>query len=238
MIRINLKNKNSKWISSFILGIIVIINLLSCGNQVDKLKASSWNGSVEIVEIFLKKQYLRDPESYKSVEWGKLIKISDGSFQVSHTFRAKNGFGGVNTKTILFCISNDGKNVHICNQVDEEQMIISEQIVAIKKFIESNFSDVLFEGILSENIDGISEKSTFKGKLTKNNRKIEGNLFAVEKETKYFLTGEIGSEGEISLKLQNFSNNLIIQMNGYVEDKKISASSAGTITSFYLTQAN
>lgn len=82
--------------------------------KVDTVKASSWDGSVEVVERYLKNEYLRDPASYESVKWGKLSRNSDGIYQVTHSFRAKNGFGGMNQQTLTFFISEDGSRVISC----------------------------------------------------------------------------------------------------------------------------
>lgn len=79
--------------------------------KVDTVKASSWDGSVEIVESFIKNNYLNDPSSYESVKWGHLTKNSDGTYVVTHTFRARNGFGGMNQQSMTFIISADGKSV-------------------------------------------------------------------------------------------------------------------------------
>lgn len=79
--------------------------------KADTVKASSWDGSVEIVERFLKNNYLNDPSSYESVKWGHLTKNSDGTYVVTHTFRARNGFGGMNQQSMAFIISADGKSV-------------------------------------------------------------------------------------------------------------------------------
>ena len=58
---------------------------------------SAWDGSVFKVEEFLKNQYLKDPDSYKGIEWSKVEIFPDNpkyKYMVRHKFRAKNGFGG------------------------------------------------------------------------------------------------------------------------------------------------
>jgi len=77
----------------------------------DTVRASSWDHSVDVVETFLKNEYLRDPSSYESVRWGHLSKNSDGTYSVTHTFRARNGFGGMNEQTLTFLISSDGQSI-------------------------------------------------------------------------------------------------------------------------------
>lgn len=77
----------------------------------DKVKNSQWDGSVDVAERYLKRNLLKDPSSYESISWGKVAKNPDGSYQVTHTFRARNGFGGMGKETITFIISSDGSRV-------------------------------------------------------------------------------------------------------------------------------
>lgn len=79
--------------------------------KVETVKASPWDGSVEVVEKYLKKSYLNDPSSYESIKWGKVYKNTDGTYQVIHSFRARNGFGGMVQQSLTFTISEDGERV-------------------------------------------------------------------------------------------------------------------------------
>jgi hypothetical protein len=72
---------------------------------------SRWDHSVSSVEHYVKHQYLRDPDSYESVKWYLPLPNADGTYQVTHTFRAKNGFGGMNEETHIFTVSSDGETV-------------------------------------------------------------------------------------------------------------------------------
>ena len=73
-------------------------------------RQSGWDHSVSCVESYLKKGYLRDPDSYESVNWGRVEKNNDGTYEVTHTFRARNGFGGMDEETKTFIIGSDGSN--------------------------------------------------------------------------------------------------------------------------------
>jgi len=241
----NIFGNSRIFFSIAILGILALETLMGCGSGenasfFDKVKASPLDGSVKVVESFLKNNYLRDPDSYKSREWGKLIKNSDGTFQVSHRFSAKNGFGAFDTETFLFCISADGTEVNICNSADRKRIAQSEKKAKEDEdnsdYEKKNFSNVSFIGILTETIDGIGEKSTFRGQLTKRNDLIQGTIEAVEKETKYSLTGKIIGDGEIILELNNLSIGSVITMKGFIKLNQVSAYSPEHNVSFYLIQ--
>lgn len=223
----------NKIVNSWVLlyGVLILGLLIGCTSKdgtsfSDKVKASSFNGSVEPVENFLKKQYLRDPDSYKSVEWGKLIKNSDGSFQVSHRFSAKNGFGGMNTETVLFCISENGKEVHICTDRDVRRIARTAEIAEHTKindeYLENDFSKVIFEGSLTETIDGVPEKSNIRGELTKNGKEIKGDLLAIETNINYHLEATILAEGKATYKLKNLTTGLITELEGVIVSKLLS----------------
>ncbi|HLX55264.1 MAG TPA: hypothetical protein VKR58_15075 [Aquella sp.] len=236
----------NKGIEIILLGIIAIGIFPSCSSQGgdffsnDKVKASFSDGSVEVVVNFLKKQYLNDPDSYKSIEWGKLIKHSDGSFTVTHRFSAKNGFGGVISETLTFYIYPDGQKVRINSESEEQQLErkdkAAEQEKADNEYIAKDFSNVLFEGTLTETIDGISEKYTFKGALTKVGREIQGDLEAIEKTTKYHLTGNIKEEGKVDFTLKNYSNGSTVQLEGIIVENTLFTNSTGT--EFYIAHSN
>lgn len=72
---------------------------------------SPWDNSVDVVEDYLKHTYLNDPDSYESIHWDKLHKTQDGGYYVIHSFRARNGMGGMVKTTMIFFISQDGKRV-------------------------------------------------------------------------------------------------------------------------------
>lgn len=70
------------------------------------VKNSVWDGSVIQVKNYLKKT-LKDPDSYEGVEWSKIIEVN-GNYQVRHTFRAKNSFGGYVVETYNFTLDSNG----------------------------------------------------------------------------------------------------------------------------------
>lgn len=78
----------------------------------EKVFNSAWDGSVLQVERYLKNN-LRDPDSYQSIEWSKVIKNDNGTFVVRHKYRAKNGFGGYNIEEKIFVLNKDGEIIKI-----------------------------------------------------------------------------------------------------------------------------
>ena len=240
-----MKIKQTLTFFSIFLCLLILAILLSCSSKneisfFDKVKKSSFDGSVAPVVDFLKKKYLRDPDSYKSVEWGVLIKNADGTFQISHRYSAKNGFGGMNTETLLFCISEDGKEVHVCTEGDERRIYENEkklqETTANDEYIKNDFANVEFVGVIAEKIDGLDEQCTFKGTLSKTQKDIIGNLEAVEKKVQYRLSGTIADEGIVEFKLENLTNGSVVEMSGLITANKFSGQSKIKSLSFYLNQ--
>ena len=68
---------------------------------------SPWNGSVWQVEHYLKKR-LKDPDSFQAVEWGVVVPVPGGTYQVRCVYRAKNSFGGYVVEQVLADLDRDG----------------------------------------------------------------------------------------------------------------------------------
>jgi hypothetical protein len=64
------------------------------------------DGTVWQVESYLKKN-LKDPDSLKFIEWGKVVKSETG-YAVRCKYRAKNSFGGYEVADQLFLFNDDG----------------------------------------------------------------------------------------------------------------------------------
>ena len=82
----------------------------SCADKfVGKLEVrnSPWDGSVGVVERYLKSSYLKDPDSFQAIEWGKVVK-GCGTYAVALKFRARNSFGGYVVETRVFSLDADG----------------------------------------------------------------------------------------------------------------------------------
>ena len=74
-----------------------------------EVQNNPWNGgAVHAVEQYLKRDYLKDPDSFQAVEWGTVLK-GCGNYVVSLKFRARNSFGGYVVETRIFTLDADGK---------------------------------------------------------------------------------------------------------------------------------
>lgn len=82
----------------------------ACGDKFKgklEVKNSPWDGSVYAVEQYLKSSYLKDPDSFQAIEWGKVIK-NCGTYVVSVKYRARNSLGGYVVETRIFTLDADG----------------------------------------------------------------------------------------------------------------------------------
>lgn len=99
-----------KIITTIIIFALAIWGYNACGDS-DTTKRSvenaKWDGSVRQVELYLKNN-LKDPDSYKSIQWGSVRQQNDGSYVVWHKFRAKNSFGGYVVYWMSFTLDSDG----------------------------------------------------------------------------------------------------------------------------------
>ena len=107
------KKKLFWYVAGFIVLLVIIMNASKdgSGSSSGGPRQSPWDNSVDCVESYLKHHYLRDPDSYEGISWTKVIKNDNGTYQVTHTFRAKNGFGGYGQETMTFTIASDGWTV-------------------------------------------------------------------------------------------------------------------------------
>lgn len=77
-----------------------------------EVKNNHWDGGVKQVKEYLKYNYLRDPDSYESIEWSE-VKRKDDGYYVRHKYRAKNGFGGYVVANQLFHLDFSGNVVDV-----------------------------------------------------------------------------------------------------------------------------
>jgi hypothetical protein len=80
-------------------------------SQKEVVHNSSFDASVFQVERYLKKEYLKDPDSYQSISWSAVQQVNNNSqykYYVRHKFRAKNGFGGYAIEEMIFYLDEQG----------------------------------------------------------------------------------------------------------------------------------
>lgn len=118
----------AKVISMSIVGLCVffLVKCLSGGcsdgnvSNLPKIQASSYDGSVFQVENFIKGN-IKDPDSYQSIKWNKLIKSPEG-YEIGHKFRAKNGFGGYDIAYWGFTLDTNGTVIQVID-LDSQKII-------------------------------------------------------------------------------------------------------------------
>lgn len=94
---------------TLIVSLIVAAGVLLYGvapGQKAAVTNSRLDGSVSQVSAYLK-QNLRDPESYRPDFWSKVSRDGE-NYQVTHRYRAKNGFGGYVLEEKTFILDASG----------------------------------------------------------------------------------------------------------------------------------
>lgn len=81
-------------------------------NKSVEIKNSEWDGSVSQVEDYLNDN-LKNPDSFKPIEWSKVQKLPNGNFQVRCKYKAENSFGGTVVENQIFIISPKGVIINI-----------------------------------------------------------------------------------------------------------------------------
>ena len=77
----------------------------------NKIENSAWDGSVSQVKKYLQNN-LKDPNSYESIEWGKVIENENG-YIIRHKYRAKNSFGGYTIENNIFHLDLKGNVINV-----------------------------------------------------------------------------------------------------------------------------
>ena len=72
---------------------------------------SVFDGSVRQVEKYLKAS-LKDPQSYESIDWNKVIETDNG-YSVNHKYRAKNSLGGFVIENKVFYLDFKGNVIRV-----------------------------------------------------------------------------------------------------------------------------
>lgn len=78
---------------------------------------STLDASVWQVKEYLKKYYLKDPRSYKSIEWSPVNPKKNNEeivgYWVRHKYRAKNSFGGYVVENKIFHLDREGNVIGV-----------------------------------------------------------------------------------------------------------------------------
>lgn len=99
---------------------LIITTLAIFGYFIDKNDGNGGNDNIEVRVKSQVKQYLdnnlNDPNSYESVNWSKVLEVTDGynyKYKVRHIYRAKNAFGGLILENQVFRLDKDFNIVEI-----------------------------------------------------------------------------------------------------------------------------
>ena len=124
------KNKKRlQWIAVLIfLCIVSIFNISTPPNGNNRIEnygnnkgGLSQTDAMAGVRIFLKRHYLKDPDSYEGISWeafGVYNKNNDTYFAL-HKYRAKNSYGGYVVEEKLFVLDSDGNVIKVIEDVNE-----------------------------------------------------------------------------------------------------------------------
>ena len=97
------------------IAIVALLAIAACSHSDPKIEKAH-----ELVTQAVKDS-LKDPESYESVSFSELLKLKDtvkvvdgqsypeifnGEYEIAHTYRSKNAYGGVVTKSDVFHIDS------------------------------------------------------------------------------------------------------------------------------------
>lgn len=113
-------NQNKKYGCIVIIIIAVIVGIFKdksgetekiSSNNTEAVVNSVYDGSVYQVENYLKREYLKDPESYEGIDWSTVQKEDNNSqykYYVRHKYRARNSFGGYVIEEKIFYLDKSG----------------------------------------------------------------------------------------------------------------------------------
>lgn len=94
-------------------------------NHVNR-KGPSQTEAMAGVRVYLKRYYLKDPDSYQGISWEAfgIYNQENNTYFALHKYRSKNSFGGYVVEEQLFVLDSNGKVIKVVNDVNE---IINEK---------------------------------------------------------------------------------------------------------------
>lgn len=77
--------------------------------------------SMTSIRIFLKRHYLKDPDSYEGIDWGPsgIYMKENNTYFMMHKYRARNSFGGYVVENPMFILNENGDVVDIKTNINE-----------------------------------------------------------------------------------------------------------------------
>lgn len=105
-----------------IVGIVFISNLINYLDENSNNSNGPTNSEAKAgVRMFLKYDYLKDPDSYESISWGAfgVYDKERNKFFALHKYRAKNGFGGYVVEEKLFVLDKNGNVIKVVDDIND-----------------------------------------------------------------------------------------------------------------------
>lgn len=98
-----------------VIGIILGLCMMDIGDSTVKNPQNVPTKSPGNIVVYLKRHYLKDPDSYEGIDWGPSGKYDDTTYYMWHKYRAKNSFGGYVIEEKMFLLDSDGDVVGMAN---------------------------------------------------------------------------------------------------------------------------
>jgi hypothetical protein len=130
----NKKNKERRqWIAVLIFLVVVIIFNISSreystsskgNNRIENYgsnKGPSQTKAMAGVRVYLKRHYLKDPDSYEGISWEAfgIYNKDNNTYFALHKYRAKNSYGGYVVEEKLFVLDSDGNVIKVVDDMNE-----------------------------------------------------------------------------------------------------------------------
>ena len=124
----NAKKKKWKWPMIFLAICFALFLLSKAGEHsngnygsIDSQNGPSNTEAMAGVRTYLKHHYLKDPDSYRSMNWGPsgIYSKENNTYFMMHKFRAKNSYGGYVIEEWLFVLNTDGRVVKMINDIND-----------------------------------------------------------------------------------------------------------------------
>lgn len=129
-----IKNKERRqWIAVLIFLVVVIIFNISSreystsskgNNRIENYgsnKGPSQTKAMAGVRVYLKRHYLKDPDSYEGISWEAfgIYNKDNNTYFALHKYRAKNSYGGYVVEEKLFVLDSDGNVIKVVDDMNE-----------------------------------------------------------------------------------------------------------------------
>lgn len=101
------------WLVTIIIGIVLGLCLMDTGDPASTVPKDSPTKAPGKIVVYLKRHYLKDPDSYEGIEWGPSGKYDDNTYYMWHKYRAKNSYGGYVIEEKMFLLDADGNVVEM-----------------------------------------------------------------------------------------------------------------------------